>query len=475
MALMLALPGAARAQSSLTPTWSSMIAYYNPSNSSSGTTEMSIIYYKSTGGSEVTKGLPLLGHQSGVVLVGSTANFKGSAVISSDVPLMAVYKQESIGKEAFSPILYSSFDLSRAGEGDFYLPSVQRTALMNTQVGIQNIGSISIEVSLDFYNDSGTNINIPKDNFPGGQIPPQASRIFKLSEISALPAGFDGSLVIHAALAGETTEAGVVAVAQDIVVGGRQAYTYEGVGDGVHDVYLPAALCQVGSDKQTTHFWVQNTGTSATGVTIDLFDNSKGAEQHGFLRRINQLLLIHHGGQPGALHVQQVVIENHFSRANDSGGLIAVVGKTISSDGLYTAFTGQPSPTADITSGNFPAVVMPYVEYSSSKSGYKTYITVQNAGDTAAVDVVVKYYPRGALTPVKTVTLGTIQPGSMLATDAAMVHAYSAGSRGFYGVVVVESASPMVSLARVQYAPGVSGASVLGEDYNGQNYYPPTN
>jgi hypothetical protein len=491
LALTLALPGAARAQSSLTPTWSSEIAYYNPAQSNIqsdgsdlGTAEMSIIYYKSTGGSENSGTIPVLPHYSGVLLVGSTSNFKGSAVISSDKPLMAVYKQEATGREPFSPILYTSFDLTQAGEGDFFLPAVQRTELFDTQIGIQNIGSTYIEINMDFYDNNGTSYHINEGDFPKAgnpptdEIIPQASRIFKASDIAGLPEGFDGSLVIHAHFSGDPTKAGVVAVAQDILVGGRQAYTYEGTGAGAPKVYMPAALCKVGSGQQTTRYWVQNSGSAVTTISINYYDNSATSPFAGWTSSDPIA--------PGARKVVNVcdatptnpstssMTGKSLSAVISSGSsTIAAVGKTTSTDGLYTGFTGQPLPSlpvGDMADNGTFHVELPYVEYATNKNGYKTYISIQNADSTAANDVTVSFYPRGSSSPIVTQTLNPIQPGAMMGTDASLARAFAPGSRGFFGAVEITSAHPLVALARVQYAVTAPNVSVLGEDYSGLLY-----
>jgi hypothetical protein len=478
LALALALPGAVRAQGIVSPTWSSTIAYFNPNENADPTlaaAEMSVIYYKDAGGTETSGALTIKEHQSGVLLVGSTANFKGSAVVSSDKPLLAVYKQDAIGKEAYSPILYTSFDISQTGTGVFYLPAIQRNEMFDTQVAVQNIESSPIKVSLDFYDKDGTKTSIADTGFPGGEISAQASRIFKASEISNLSNGFDGSLVITAKLSTAGTDARIVAVAQDIMVGGRQAYTYEGVNGGTQAIYMPSAMCQYGSSQQTSSYWVQNTGSENTIVSVDYYDNSSDTAVASQTitpdlipgKRVVINVCDATGGSVTGKSLSAVI------RSSNPLGSIAAIGKTISKDGIYTAFTGQQAPDSSIKgSDNKYRVVVPYVEYATNKRGYKTYISVQNTGSSPATDVVAKYYQRDGGDPVEH-GLDAIQPGSMQPTNASLARAIASGSRGFFGAVVIQSSQPVVAVVRVQFAANASDAAVLGEDYTGLLYKKP--
>ena len=475
----------------LSPTWTSVIAYYNPNDSDpggggvdNGTAEMNIIYYKSAGGFESSGYIPILPHHSGVMLVGSTSNFNGAAVISSNLPIFAVYKQESSTREPFSPILYTSFDLlTQAGEGIFYLPSVQRTEQFDTQIAIQNIESYPIEINLDFYGKDHSTFHIEEADFPGGEILSQSSRIFKASEITALPVGFDGSLVINGHEADSSRQSNIVAVAQDSIVGGRQTFIYEGVGEGAQKVFLPAVFCQFGTSKQSTRLWVQNTasadplGINDTVISVNYFQNDTTDGLYASLTTPEEIV----PGESVLIDVCDptntggIVTGRSFSavvEVNNSQASIAVVGKTNSKDGLYTAYTGQPALDSAKGSDDIYRVVLPYVEYSL-KYGFKTYIYVQNASTSEAVDDVdVKYYPHAGGDPVVH-KLGILQPGSMLPSDPSKARAYDTTSRGFFGAVVIESTHPIAALARVQSTVSVTGATTLGEEYSGMVYKKP--
>jgi hypothetical protein len=47
-------------------------------------------------------------------------------MVSATVPIMAVYKKVANNNEPYSPILYTSFDIGHAGQGDLFIPSVRR-------------------------------------------------------------------------------------------------------------------------------------------------------------------------------------------------------------------------------------------------------------------------------------------------------------------------------------------------------------
>ncbi|MEM2294042.1 MAG: hypothetical protein QXX41_12275, partial [Nitrososphaerota archaeon] len=90
----------ARAQSATSQTWTSSITYYTPS-SSGGTLQVN--YYA---GTNLYQGpiISLVPHKAGSLFIGTVSTvpdgFVGSAVLRSDVPVVATYVQFAAGAEA---------------------------------------------------------------------------------------------------------------------------------------------------------------------------------------------------------------------------------------------------------------------------------------------------------------------------------------------------------------------------------------
>ncbi len=155
MILTLSVPGPALAQSS-SPTWNSTIYYYNPRPSAGS---MGVTFANSGMGAtpDDIPGVQVPSHAFGQVLVGSTGDYTGAATLSADIPLVAVYKQYDAAGGAYAPVLYSSFDAAQSGTtGKFYVPSLRHDDNYVSRVGIQNVETEPVDLTLDFYGANGS-------------------------------------------------------------------------------------------------------------------------------------------------------------------------------------------------------------------------------------------------------------------------------------------------------------------------------
>jgi len=150
---------------------------------------------------------------------------------------------------------------------------------------------------------------------------------------------------------------------------------------------------------------------------------------------------------------------------------LVVIGKMTSSDGLSTAFLGQPSGSKDI--------LMPYVEISKSSSGPQTTVSIMNVSDTSAKNVYITFR-------YKTKNASLSSANQIVATSKAPLKKlgkYSAtlkiggpaldANGNYLGAAEVFSDQPVVVIVRItQSVTGVPGITTLGEDYTGIPYVP---
>ena len=470
----LALPGSLPANAESTPTWTSIIAYFNP-NPSDGDTpeELGVAVYGDNDSKKplsLPKDIDMGPFQSGTLLIGKLIGqqgFQGSAVISSSVPVVAVYKQAPSDNAPYSPILYTSFDVSQAGQGKIYIPSIQRSAAYNSQIGVQNIETAAAVLTLHFYNENG------EEPFTPDPIPVGANRsyVFKVSDF--IGEDFNGSLVIESHLASTELTARLVGAVQEIQGGGRRAYAFEGVSSGSGQLFMPSAGCQAGESKQTTTYAVQNLGADATNVTVDYYyydqdqnlqsvSSAEQTIQPGYSARFSPC--------DDEFNEQLTGIGSRMTAiVHSTGENIAAVCRLSAEDGLMTAFLGQPIPD---NSSSY-TVLLPYVEWSSQADGIHTEILVMNLSEGPANNVHVLYYDRKGKV-VADHALGATDGDGPLPAYAVRTSSPSAmriiGQRGFTGAAVIQSDTPVVALARVTRDVDVDGFTVLGDDYSGIPY-----
>ncbi|MCC6147863.1 MAG: hypothetical protein IT308_09885 [Anaerolineaceae bacterium] len=486
LVLTLALTGGSPTRAQSSPIWSSAIFYFNPADVPIETTgcdsspecdDISVIYYRNTGETVPSKTIPIRPFESGVVLIGSVLfdeTFKGSAVISSTVPLAALFRQAYNSSDPYSPILYTTLDNTMAGAGYFYLPWVQRSSGFDTEIGVQNIESISISLKLHFYKRDGSLYTY--NPVEGITVEPQRSYIFRVSAIP-LPWGnnFDGSVVVEANFSGlPGSHPKIVAAAREVLVGGNKAYGFEGTGNGETTWHMVSGSCSYGPGMQTTQYSIQNTSTTLTAeVQVDYY-NADGSLLTTYPNvgsaTINPgAALLVSGCDPATA---DKLTGKYFSAVVRSTNAVdlAVVGKAISKDGLMTAFNGQLPPPASPDGKYY--VALPYVEFATREDGIRTYLSVLNVSDSTANDIQLTYYGRdGSLIAAANLTGKPLPAHAKTGSDPNVVRAIDPGAYGFIGAATIVSDQPVVALARVQRnvnLPG--GVTTLGDDYVGMYY-----
>lgn len=440
-------------------TWSSAIAYYNPDAAG----DLVVTYYNADGSvAAESDAISIPSHGSGTLMIGDLgtlpSDFGGSAVISSGVPLVAVYKQFPGGTDTnYSPVFYSAFSADQAGNW-FWIPSWVRFAGSYTQLGIQNLEDSEISVHVALKNTANTITNhYSFDIAAGGN---KLVTYKELAEVgTAVVTPFDGAAMVEAVIKGTTDPADIVVAAQDLYTAGRRAYAYEGVNSGATELYMPNAMCNVGTTKQTTLFAIQNTDSVSTGAIFAEFYTDAGA------------LIVRYKLAKSLVPGQRVTLNPCSARAMagktgtakiyaTTGTLytsprvqIAAVGKAQSNDGLLTAYTGAAAGAT--------LVHLPYVRWASA--GENTAMFIQNT-TTSAANVSVKYYNAdGDLVATHNVVVPA--KGKKNSNPSMVPSSLTSGT--FIGAVTVTSTQPVVVLARTQKRTTIVNYKTLGEDYIG--------
>ncbi|HEY1015201.1 MAG TPA: hypothetical protein VGE07_21020 [Herpetosiphonaceae bacterium] len=284
-----------------------------------------------------------------------------------------------------------------------------------------------------------------------------------------LPSGFTGSMVATATYVSGGAAAPLAAMANEFAVNSNNSAAFEGTSAGAVTVYMPSAQCTYAAQSSSTAYAVQNVNLSASLTFALQYDTNVE------LNVMDGPYTVSAGGKK-SVGGCDVMANNRtgsaiISRTAGTGTMV-VVGK-VSGGGLSTAFLGFTGGTA--------RVALPYVRWSPNSTfntgtRQRTNIAIQNVGQETVVGAVVQYIDRNG-TVIKTDTLGNISPGGKVNSDPASALALdSCGRFGEYGggadclgtsfgggaVVVAPAGSTLAVLARV-YGLG------SGEDYSGVN------
>jgi len=436
--------------------WTSAVAYFNPNTST--TVHMTITYYPEDGSTVYPSDpISINPKYSGTVWVGTTPDFEGGAVVSTDVPILTVYRQSPSSGDPYSPILYTALRSSLAAT-NFYIPHVMNTGSgYTTRLGIQNPGTNAITTTTaTFYSSSTTySYTVPS-------VLSQASQVFLVSGITTsptLPSNFDGSAVI-------TGTSVLLASAENVDADtGWIAHSYEGAPADSPTIYIPTALCSYGAKALSTTLYVQNASTTAIPVgSLDVTYYNNAGTSVGTDDNSAPLP----GGERLAINVCDAVSAGQSLSAvvTATQNLVAAV-EIKSNDGLSSVYTSYTNFTTAGTGGYH--IALPYVEWSSNEWGFQSTIYVMNTTEsgsntadiTASVD-------RNDGTSAST-TFSDLAKYAMVETTPNLVSGLITNDyRTFRGAVMFESSEPImvvVNVVRSYNNPG--GVITLGDSYVG--------
>ncbi|MDY6993152.1 MAG: hypothetical protein SVR94_11185, partial [Pseudomonadota bacterium] len=365
-----------QAQSASDVTWSSTITYFTTSDDPGW---IKVIYSDNTTQYKSSQ-LEIGAKSSGDINIGSTVleeNFKGSAVLSSNVPVFSVSTQYAKDNPSnYSKAFYTGFSMEDSGS-EFYLATVRANGITETTIGVQNVESDDIEATMLFYDRYTMQLSFTYKVVLG----PNEAFISKLPDVPNYPGGiWDGSLVIRGEKVSDQTPGKVVASAVETQDNGRGIYSYQGTKGGASTIYIPSAMC--GYFNQTSYYAIQNIGTETANVVVDFYDLN--AVKVGSIPQIN----IYSGAKFSTNPCDHEILVGQKGsavvRSTNDVPLIAM-GKIHSPDGLITAFNGLTSGSTNLAA--------PYIRWSqNTSSNYNTYIAIMNLSDVNATNVVAKYY-----------------------------------------------------------------------------------
>lgn len=447
--------------SAYTAAFTTSITYQNV-----GTSAANIVFsfYNENSGTEITYSpAPLAQGAGGSVFVGNlnqiSAGFSGSAVMSSDQPVVATLVQISSDTAVKNRPLSNGFS---SGSSSVLLASVLKNRFNTTsRFSIQNAHSTPVDVTIEIFNaDNPTAppITVTHDDLPVG-----AAKYFDMGTLAQVTSStFNGSAVVTGVEANTSTPANIVGTAMELSTTGSAVSAFEGIPAGANTVYMPSALCQ--AFGATSFYAIQNTSSSSTAsVTVTYSDNKTETASIA-------------PGAKASINTCSTQTPGYSGSATitSTGGPIIVIGK-VSGSGISSAFLGATSGAERLS--------LPYVRFTSnasfnSGSRQRAFIAIQNVGaPLSAGDVVLSYVDRNGKL-IATHTLGAMATGAklnsnpsdpnlVLAAGATQAELDEFGYLGGFGagtIIQGPSGSELVAVVRVV---SKDGAATVGEDYNG--------
>lgn len=463
--LLLASASLASAQTGYEVSFASSITYQNVSNTP---TQVTFTFYNEKSSSPITVVRDLPANAGASLSVASLsgsealpANFMGSAIMSSEVPVVATLvqiPQPTSGAVKNRP-LSNGFS---QGAPQVLLASVLKNQFnTSSKFSIQNASDGNVDLTLKFYRvgETAAAATLTESAIPAG-----AAKYYDAGTLADLGASFNGSAVVSAVASGTSTPANIVGTVLELETNNVGVRAFEGIPStsAANTVYMASALCN--SYGSTTFYAVQNTSSSASASVTVTYSN--GATQSDTITA---------GGKKSFSSCTTGVPDGFSGAAKitSTGAPIVVIGK-VGGAGRYTAFLGETSGSAKLA--------LPYVRWSNTKfaSGQyqRAYIAIQNTGASEATNVKVHYLNKLG-TEVGLHTIASIPASGKANSDASKATLVGSAQPvelsefgnpeanpggGFGGSVIIEaSGSQLISIVRIS---SQTSGGVVSEDYN---------
>ena len=449
-----ATAGAVRAESGYQASFTTSITYQNVGTAAA---TISITYYTETGTQIPFSPPNLAAGASSSVFAGNVSNlaagFQGSAILSSDQPIVATLVQVSTG--AGTAVLNRPLSNGFASGGPKVLiPTTLKDRFgVTTRFAVQNASSGNADFTIKFYNADAGGALVHTVNFTN--VPAGSAKYVDLGTIAAIPANFNGSATAEAVTSGGSTGAPIVASALELGTGSTYAAAFEGVTDGSSKVYMPSALCNAFGGYYSAYA-VQNNGTAAANVSVNY---ANGATQSASIAA---------GAKASFQTCAATGMPQGYSGSAtiDAGaGNIVAIGK-VSGLGVTTAFLGASAGAAKLA--------CPYVRWSASQypgGRQRVFLAVQNVGTAEAASVSIKYIDKNGAQVGAAKTFSNVAAGAKVNSNASDAGAaanefgyYTDGTFGGGAIIEAPAGAQIVAIARVQTAQSASAG--VGEDYN---------
>lgn len=454
---LLAIVGSSYAQIAANAAFTTSITYQNVGTD---TATINFAFYPENNGTPINVPRTLAAGAGSSIFVGSLTEilpgFSGSAVLSSDQPIVATLVQVSSDPLVKNRPLSNGFE---SGSSEVLFATVLKNQFSTTsRFSVQNVTSAPVNLTVNIYNaDAPANppIVVTHNNLPAG-----AAKYFDMGSLPQITAAsFNGSATVTAVLSSNgTTPADIVGSAIEASTNGSAVSAFEGVSSGSGTVYMASALCN--AFGASSAYAVQNVGGSPTTVTVTY---ASGQTDSATI-------------QPGAKFSFQgcnklpAGTSTAATVTASGGGSIVVIGKVFGS-GNSTAWVGAGSGSEEIA--------LPYVRFTQSGWANGTrqrgYIAIQNIGSPLSAGSVTVTYRDLNGNIVGTHALGALATGAKANTNA--MHPDVVGNiadlqefgyiGGFGGSVIIEgpTGSELVAIVRIQSNAG--GTAVTGEDATG--------
>lgn len=395
-------------------------------------------------------------------ITGIQAGFKGSAIISSDARVVSTVVQFVPGNLAGKSVRPVSNGFQPSDAAPSYLvPTVLNNTFNTvTEFAIQNAETTPITATVKLYwSESNLLATTLQYRIGVGE-----SQYVDASKLEGLQKGFDGSAVVTAIKATDSSDAGIVVSSAEYNTTNALASSVEGAKNSAPTIYMPIALCNLGgSNTATSSYAVQNADVISTTFTYS-FRKPDGSVQY-----TSPAIRLFPGSKYSVTACTQGLLPDGFNGSvifTSTGAKLVAVGKVFR-EGLSTAFLGATAGAQ--------VLAAPYIRYApdapfQSGSRQRTFIAVQNLGPDA-VPVTVSYRNKDG-SEAKSVTLNVPGNGGKANTDPKSAGALDAKGRfgeyddntfGGGAIITGPAGAKLVATVRV-----VSGTGPLrtGEDYN---------
>jgi hypothetical protein len=379
--------------------------------------------------------------------------FTGSAVMSSDQPIVATLVQISQNTAVRNRPLSNGFS---SGTSEVLLPTVLKNQFNTTsRFSIQNISSEAVDVTVNIYNAAAPTdppIVVTHNDLPAG-----AAQYFDMGTLAGVtPASFNGSATVTAVASDGSGDVAIVGSSLESSTTGPDTSAFEGVSGGSDTVYMATGLCQ--AFGASSSYAVQNVGAAAADVTVD-FASGQSVTQN-----------IQPGAKFSFVACNTIPPGTSTAATITSAQPIVAIGKVFGA-GNSTSWVGA--------SAGAETIALPYVRFTTANwtngTRQRGYLAIQNIGAPLAAGAVTLSYRDLNGDEVGTHALGALATGAKANSHAT--HADVVGNDadlqefgyigGFGGGVVVQGppGSQLIALVRIQSY--VTSTSVVGEDATG--------
>lgn len=387
---------------------------------------------------------------SNPLTAGLPADFVGSAVVSSDQPVVATVNTQlptGAGGTVDSPNRVGTASGVLDPSLTLYFTQVMKAYYgWNSYLAVQNTTASEASVTIRYYSDAdGNEVAAASETVA---ISPYSSYIFRQEDNANLAVGFAGSAVVT----GDQLLAGIANFYNSGETEANASFlSYNASGAGAATIYIPRLVKDFYGYQGGLK--IQNVGTEATDVTINYFFGTETYTQTETIQP-NAATSIYMG-DPRQFTESLVDVSGTGSAILMSSGadIIATVNEDNRTMGRGTTYNGIAGGT-ETSMILFPQVTSRYFSYSGG-------VQVQNVGTEAAV-VTFVFSMSGHEDETATYT---VEPNSSVSLFAPNEVSYA----GFNGSVTATSAQPIVGIAnfsvRTDTVAGDNWPANYGDSY----------